>query len=1179
MLRDRTWREFISGPDDTVLTELYEPALAQAVRYDRSCAYFASSVLAAAARGFGGLIQNLIALGDAAPRPAVRLMVNEHLDPDDLQALLETGDLTVLEEKLLPRLSDPVDALNKARLEMLAYLVAKGLLEVRVGVMRWGQGIMHAKFGLITDSGGDSLVFAGSGNESRSGLRLNYENLEVSGSWDRPARQAHFAGEFEALWHGSHPAVATLSLPDAVQHELIKLAPEHPPKEPRMSARERQTALMRLQFALEAPFTADGEDAVDATAPVPLWPHQRRVVNDVARAWPDGRLLCDEVGMGKTLEAITSLRRLLAGRGVGRALILVPAGLLRQWQAELREKGGLLVPRLEGNDLLVTPDGQQRRVSFKQAIRDNVLLMSREVARMEHNREVLLAGDGWDVVILDESHAARRKRVAQVGEYNSASLLLTLLRELQLSGKARSLMLLSATPMQTHAWEPWDLLAVLGEGGAWLADFENVERLYNAAEALEARGGTSEETAEFLAHLIAQDSLFPPLAGVVPDPSDEQAVRSALHWPPAGKAQSVATWLRDGSPLGRRMHRNTRETLREYHQRGLLPMRPPTRDVQDVVFDFGTEQERDVYERVKQYIDRRFAELAEAEQRSGKGFVLTVYRRRAASSLRALAESLERRAEALRQVVRSGTADFHDEFDTNDLPDDDELQMDPAALLPHTATQAKRELAELTPLIDGLRQLGTTDSKLQHLRQVIQDVTSDGRGVLVFTQYADTMRHLRTELSRDYGEAVGSYSGEGGSVYRQGRWEAASKDEVTRLLRTGEIKFLVCTDAASEGLNLQAAGAIVNYDLPWNPSRVEQRIGRVDRIGQRLPTVKIVNLHLKNSVDDQVYGALRARCGLFEHFVGEMQPVLALARRMLDGSEEVDVKKLEKEGKNIQKDQVRRAAYRTNSVSDVPPADPSITLRDFSDTLHRLPPQAGVIPLDNGDVQIGNHAFTADLSRLERDPTLRPLSIFDAGLRRLPGELAQPGERLPLVVQTAQCGSFRRTVIRWVDESGESPVLDMADLEARLSGWNGQPADPQRWVEAMKHASEAASAEVEALEKRARIRIETALNRQQQSARFRLTWQLGKFFACRDPFVEKPNHDMHSLMSQGEGARSRMVKAYELMNGYPDWPPALLDELRRFGQKVSHQERKNRLSYKQIDAALDDPRWQTREHR
>ena len=76
--------------------------------------------------------------------------------------------------------------------------------------------------------------------------------------------------------------------------------------------------------------------------------------------------------------------------------------------------------------------------------------------------------------------------------------------------------------------------------------------------------------------------------------------------------------------------------------------------------------------------------------------------------------------------------------------------------------------------------------------------------------------------------------------------------------------ILVCTDAASEGLNLQAAGALINFDLPWNPSKVEQRIGRIDRIGQELPVLPVVNLYLKHSVDERVYRALASRCGLFD---------------------------------------------------------------------------------------------------------------------------------------------------------------------------------------------------------------------------------------------------------------------------------------------------------------------------
>ena len=87
---------------------------------------------------------------------------------------------------------------------------------------------------------------------------------------------------------------------------------------------------MRWRFAVEAPYLPDGQRSCDAMAPVSLWPHQIRVVEETAVAWPAGRLLCDEVGMGKTVEAIMVLRRLLAGRGVRRVLLLVPAGILRQ---------------------------------------------------------------------------------------------------------------------------------------------------------------------------------------------------------------------------------------------------------------------------------------------------------------------------------------------------------------------------------------------------------------------------------------------------------------------------------------------------------------------------------------------------------------------------------------------------------------------------------------------------------------------------------------------------------------------------------------------------------------------------------------------------------------------------------------------------------------------------------
>ena len=101
--------------------------------------------------------------------------------------------------------------------------------------------------------------------------------------------------------------------------------------------------------------------------------------------------------------------------------------------------------------------------------------------------------------------------------------------------------------------------------------------------------------------------------------------------------------------------------------------------------------------------------------------------------------------------------------------------------------------------------------------------------------------------------------------------------------------ILVCTDSASEGLNLQECGALINYDLPWNPMRVEQRIGRIDRIGQRFDEIRILNYSYEDTVETDIYDCLDDRIGLFENVVGEMQPILSgVSQQIRDASLNAD---------------------------------------------------------------------------------------------------------------------------------------------------------------------------------------------------------------------------------------------------------------------------------------------------
>jgi len=108
-------------------------------------------------------------------------------------------------------------------------------------------------------------------------------------------------------------------------------------------------------------------------------------------------------------------------------------------------------------------------------------------------------------------------------------------------------------------------------------------------------------------------------------------------------------------------------------------------------------------------------------------------------------------------------------------------------------------------------------------------------------------------------------------------WTTVGKERVKREFADddGQVDILVCTDSASEGLNLQECGALINYDLPWNPMRVEQRIGRIDRIGQRYDDVTILNYSYEDTVETDIYDRLDDRIGLFENVVGDMQPILS----------------------------------------------------------------------------------------------------------------------------------------------------------------------------------------------------------------------------------------------------------------------------------------------------------------
>src|SRR5262249_13116415 len=246
------------------------------------------------------------------------------------------------------------------------------------------------------------------------------------------------------------------------------------------------------------------------------------------------------------------------------------------------------------------------------------------------------------------------------------------------------------------------------------------------------------------------------------------------------------------------------------------------------------DDEWELYQRIEQYIRHHYQKY-EAE-RKGLGFIMTVYRRRLTSSFYAIAESLQRR---LRFLL--GTLGLDQVLTDRDTTHEEELDQDHRqTMFSDSSPSERKELVELCQgeidyledFLAQLRSLGS-DSKFERLAGDLRDVLQKRDSVIVFTQYTDTMDYLRDGLREVYGGQVACYSGRGGERWKEGKWVTVSKESIKTAFRLSlEVKILLCTESASEGLNLQTCGVLINYDMPWNPMRVEQRIGRIDRIGQ-----------------------------------------------------------------------------------------------------------------------------------------------------------------------------------------------------------------------------------------------------------------------------------------------------------------------------------------------------------
>ncbi len=529
----------------------------------------------------------------------------------------------------------------------------------------------------------------------------------------------------------------------------------------------------RMKWAhLSDPFAA-----VD-TSNIEPYPHQiDAVYNRFLTQKPLRFLLADDPGAGKTIMSGLLIRELMLRGDVARCLIVAPGSLVEQWQDELYEKFGLEFDLMSRHAVEASRSGNP--------FLDKNLLIARvdQLARAEDLKAKLAVTD-WDLVIVDEAHKMSAHQYGNELRKTRRFMLGELLRD-----RTRHLLLLSATP---HNGKNEDFLAFMS-----LIDPDR-----------------------FAGRLRNNDEM--------PDVSDV-------------------------------MRRLVKENLRTFEGKRLFPKRY----AYSLNFELSP-LERQLYEAVTAYVRDGMNRAARMEEEGDKrqgiivGFALAGLQRRLASSPAAIYHSLRRRrerlakqAEQLRELAASGDTvpatqlpkglkftDLegfdYDDYDEEELEELEDFGIDAAAAAA-TADELEAEVSELGALLgiaDQVRQNGE-DTKWNELRNLLRSddfKTGEGpRKLIVFSEHKDTLSYVAERVAGELGRPEAVVTVHGG-VKRHDRKAIQDRFRVDPT-----VQVLVATDAAGEGVNLQVANMMVNYDLPWNPNRIEQRFGRIHRIGQNRP--------------------------------------------------------------------------------------------------------------------------------------------------------------------------------------------------------------------------------------------------------------------------------------------------------------------------------------------------------
>lgn len=631
---------------------------------------------------------------------------------------------------------------------------------------------------------------------------------------------------------GGHPSIIETGLRPAVISDPLALLRANEVH----SSRSSNLRLTATRLLFDHQFN---ELSSLSNSRVEIKPHQVGVLHRVVTGYPHRYLLADEVGLGKTIEAGLIIKELKARGVANRVLILAPSGIVSQWQVEMRSKFSQIYS-LYRRDTIAYLEANYPGDNVW-TLNDNVIASTAFAARDENRqREIALAG--WDLVVIDEAHHARRtwqgeSRYTETNLYKLAAMLSD-----PETGTSTGFLLLTATPMQLHRFELYSLIELLDP-----ALFPHFQDFDTHCSSLSGLNRAAEEVRLWTTFdKKYRKNAATNISGWLEKPIAE--VESVLDTP-SGRNE-ITEELYGHHRLSEVLIRNRKAVVG-----GFMPRVAVVWPVQ------MTDQEWEAYSATTEYVQSGYAR-SKTIRNNALGFVMAIFQKLNCSSSYALRQSLLRRIEKLEAGIShvGSELDIEDE-DIEERPIEDALGDLLGAGHNRDVIDEIREVAKIVQLLDGIK----VDSKTQVLIEQLSEIVSEdvNAKVIIFTQFRDTQDYLRRHIESSWGVEI-----------FHGRLNPAEKDEAVRRFReNGGPQIMISTEAGGEGRNFQFCHNIINYDLPWNPMKIEQRIGRLDRLGQKEP-VKVINFSILGTIEERVLEVLSRRIRVFEETIGGLDPIL-----------------------------------------------------------------------------------------------------------------------------------------------------------------------------------------------------------------------------------------------------------------------------------------------------------------